>query len=308
MILFPQEDPILKKIMLIIIMLICIPTCLYAETLYLKTNDIITGKIINENDHALTINTEAMGEVSIDKSYIKKIISEEEQNSKNASKNEKMKITWARELSLGYNTTGGNTQTSQFLGSLLIHRKTFDNEFHTKGSAFYSSSNNDMTAQQWNAMIRYAYSFGARKWYNFYKGEADHDRFINIDHRLIPSAGIGYWFSDTDTLKSMVELGLGMEYIHYCDDTQDKTTPILLPRAFFEVKFFGESRLTEDAIFYPSLENEEEIRIHSETSLTNPINEHLLLKLQFIEDYNSEPGAKFEKHDYKFLSSLTIAF
>ena len=97
---------------------------------------------------------------------------------------------------MGYNKSSGNTQNSQLSMSLYANRKTDHDEFTIKGNSLYSSSNNNMDAQKWFASMRYAFSFRERKWYNFYKLESDHDKFANVDYRIVPSAGIGYWFSD----------------------------------------------------------------------------------------------------------------
>ena len=69
-----------------------------------------------------------------------------------------------------------------------------------------------MDTQNWYGMLRYAFSFWERRWYNFYRLEADHDRFANIDYRIVPSCGIGYWFSDKEDYKAMAELAAQYGY------------------------------------------------------------------------------------------------
>jgi len=67
-------------------------------------------------------------------------------------------------------------------------------------------------------MGRYAYSFSEEmKWYHFYKIEGSQDRFANVDSRITPSSGLGYWFSDEDDYKAMVESALGYEHTSYVD-------------------------------------------------------------------------------------------
>ena len=90
-----------------------------------------------------------------------------------------------------------------------------------------------MNAQRYDAMTRYAYSFGKKKkWYNFYKAEVNRDRFANIDVRLIPSTGVGYWFSDSPKWKLFTELGAGVEITDFRrGDEKRDIELVLIPRA-----------------------------------------------------------------------------
>ncbi len=102
-------------------------------------------------------------------------------------------------------------------------------------------------------MARYAYSFGGDlKWYNFYKLEADEDYFADIDYRLTPSTGVGYWFSDTDDLKAMAEMGLGYQYTNYRIEVKSTGEPVLVPRIFIDKRLIAKLHLSEDLTAYPS--------------------------------------------------------
>jgi len=273
----------------------------YSEEFSLKNGDRISGQILNENDKTLLIKTEAMGEVSIDKEFLVAKKSEE----KISTAEDKL---WSAELSLGYNKSGGNTQNSQMVNSLYVNRKTNHDEFTIKGNSYYSSTNKKMDTQNWYGMLRYAFSFGKKKWYKFYKLEGDHDKFSAIDYRLIPSIGIGYWFSDSENWKAMVEAGLGFEHTSYNDRTEDSNKIVLTPRVFLEKKIFKTATISQDITFYPSFENAGEFRLRSETALTNPINDKISLRLSFIDDYDSLPPKNTKKNDTKILSSLVYSF
>jgi putative salt-induced outer membrane protein YdiY len=296
-----------KIITLTILQFIHLSLFVYADEVYLKNKDRISGKIVEENAENIVIETEAMGSVSVKKGFVEKVFLDEEVKDAK-EKEERSLILWERELSIGYNKSGGNTQDSQFSFRLFIHRKTDYNEFHLRGESFYASSNREMNAQQWRGIIRYGYSFWERKWYNFYKLEGDHDRFANINYRMVPSTGVGYWFSDRDEWKAMVEMGLGLEHTNYSDNTNSDSDVVIIPRIFFEKRIFKQSKFSQDILFYPSMENRGEIRMHGETVLTTPLSGKLSLRLSFIEDYDSHPVEGVKKRDFKFLSSLNYAF
>ncbi|MFH1655045.1 MAG: DUF481 domain-containing protein [Candidatus Omnitrophota bacterium] len=294
--------PKIILVVFVIILLQCLK--LQAAEVYLDNDDKITGTIIEETDKMVVIETESMGKVSIKKMFVNRIVSDLEiQSSK-----QEPEVQWTRHISVGYDKIIGNTRKGQFSGKLLIHRKSDDDEFHLQGGSFYSSADRKMDAQKWDIMTRYAYSFWERKWYNFYKLAVDHDRFANIDYRILPSTGFGYWFFDTDDWKLMAELGAGAEYTNYRDQTDDKTEAVLIPRGFLEKKLWGDSRISQDVFMYPSLEDVGEFRVHGETVFTNPINDTLALQFSWINDYDSDSPADIYPLDMRFISSLLYSF
>ncbi len=284
---------------------------LYSETVYLKNGDKITGSVIREENNTLVLGTLYMGEVSLDRESIQSIensdesvISEPDPQPQSQPKPD----LWEGEFSLGYNRTSGNTENSQLSSELQLKRKTDIDEFTARLRGFYSSTDKKMNSQKWYGSVRYAYSFWDKRWYNFYKLEASHDRFSNIDYRITPSAGVGYWYSDTKDFKLMTEIGLGWEYTEYRDNTNSQTQLILLPRLFLEKALTDTLRFSQDLTLYPSLEDTGEFRLYSETSLINAVTENISLKLSLIDDYNSDPASGIEKNDTQFISSLIYSF
>lgn len=272
----------------------------------LKNGDRIRGILVLEDEKQITIENEIIGRVSIKTEFIDKVVAEEETKI-HETKEAKPKL-WQREISLGYNRLSGNTNNSQASMGLYANRKTGENEFTIKGDVLYSSSDKKMDTQKWYSMIRYAFSFWNKKWYNFYKLESDHDRFANIDYRMIPSSGIGYWLYDTPDLKAMVEIAMGLEHTDYRDQTKDTNEAVLIPKAYWEKRFFKESRISQDIIFYQPLSDTGEYRLHSETAFINPINDKFSLRFSFIDDYNSHPARDTKKNDTRFISSLNYSF
>ncbi len=157
-------------------------------------------------------------------------------------------------------------------------------------------------------MARYGLRIWDQKWVNFYKVETDHDRFANINYRIIPSLGLGYWFSDTDDWKALTELGIGATYIGYRNSSKNTTEATIIPRAFFDKRLFNETHLTEDITIYPSLKTSGHYRLHSETAFNNPISKQLIFKVSLIDDYNSHPASDKKRNDTQLVTSLNYSF
>ncbi len=301
--------------MRILITTFCLVLCLFSfsfandtSKITLNNGDIINAKVIDQSKTSFVIESDILGKLTIDRKHIKDIVSLEKPKERQGVKNKKIDSLWEKEVSLGFSKISGNTISSNASSSLFLNRKTSHDELTLKVNAIYGSSNNKMDTQKWYSLLRYAFSFKDKRWYNFYKLETDHDRFTNIDYRLIPTTGVGYWFSDTDSFKAMVELGVGCEYTSFRDDTKSNCEAILIPRAFLEKKLFDKLTFFQELVFYPKLDNAGDFRLHSESALKNYIDDKLSLKLSFIDDYNSSPDNNTKKNDSRFITSINYEF
>ena len=173
----------------VLIFLLIFQVNAYPEQIILKNGDRLTGEIIEENNNSVSIKTEAMGVVSIGRDFIDRIVDPGVKLVEPSGRVEE--VIWEKKISVGYNKSSGNTQTSQLAMNLFMNRnRKHVDEITLKGDVYYSSSNKKMDAQKWFVSGRYAFSFGKnKKWYNFYKLETDHDRFADVDYRVVPGAG-----------------------------------------------------------------------------------------------------------------------
>lgn len=298
----------MNKFKLLILFLFLAQLNLFAEVIHLKNNDRITGAIIAESNSSLTVKSKILGKIILDKSQIEKITKLDKEKIKQKAKKPEEKIKWKRKISAGFTQVNGNTETSEFYADLLINRKTDLDEFTIKGDVYYSSSDDKMDSQQWYSLVRYAHSFGKlKKWYYFYRLEADHDRFAGIDYRLTPASGIGYWFFDKEKFKFMAESGLGYEYTSFRNGTSEGEA-ILSLRTYFEKEILTKLNFSQDINLYPSLEDFGQYRLRSETSLIHPLKENLSLKVSFIADYDSDPVASAKETDTRLISALEYSF
>ncbi|MFH1442099.1 MAG: DUF481 domain-containing protein [Candidatus Omnitrophota bacterium] len=288
----------------ILLLILIYPVKGSCEELYLKNGDKISGKIVKQDKESIVLETRVFGEVKIKKEFLDHIAGKEQ-----VGVVEPEKIEWKKDIDIGYDKTSGNTKNSHFSTRLFINRKTSRNEFTSKADVYYSSADNKMDSQKWYGLNRYAFSFSKnKKWYNFYKFEADHDRFADIDYRLIPAAGLGFWFADNPGWKALLECGIGYEYTAFRQEAKSQGEMILIPRGFAEKNIFENLKISQEIIFYPAVDDFEEYRFHSESALVSAINKKLALSLSFIDDFNSRPKGGVKKNDSRFITSLVYSF
>ncbi|MDP8264216.1 MAG: DUF481 domain-containing protein [Candidatus Aceula lacicola] len=286
-------------------------TQVFADEVYLNNGDRVSGTVIVNTESEVQIESEAAGVVSIKGEFVKNVIIPEVLGEHQAEsvENKKEEVVWKKEASIGYNLSRGNTEKSYSLVSIYLNRNTGYDEWTLKGKSFYSSTNKKMDSQKWDGFLRYAFSFGENlKAYNFYQLDADHDRFANIDYRLTPFTGIGYWFLDREDVKWMGEIGVGLEHTSFRDNQEEKDEAILVPRFFSEYALMGDSKLTKDVSLFLPFNDVESYRIRAEVAFINPIDEHLSFKVSAIDDFNSNPGVDIKKNDLQFISALVYSF
>lgn len=215
---------------------------------------------------------------------------------------------WRREISIGYNQSTGNTEKAELMLSGEIKKVMAEAEFLGKAEIYYSSSDKKMDSQKWSSLVRYFYNFGDEKmWFNSYQVLVDHDRFADVDYRILPSVGLGYWFSKEDDWKAMLEGSFGFEVTNYRSSQPDDEEAVFIGHTYLEKKILDNARITEDASIIPSLEGNG-ARFKSETAFTNPLSEALDLSIKFIVDYDTDPPPDIKKTDTRLITGLKYSF
>jgi len=282
-----------------------------AGEVYLKNGDRITGKIIDESGASVTIESEAMGMISVNKGFIERVIGDvpEEQAEVVADAEEAEEAVWERKITAGYTISRGNTENQQLVANAIIRRTTDNDEFTLKGDLYYSAADKETEAEKWSGMGRYDWKFDPdKRWFNFYQLQAERDRFAEVNYRLIPGVGLGYWFFDREDMRFKAEVAVGLEHTDYRDGTEDTSEMVLIPKAYFERNLFVNSKLIQDVTLYPSLTDTGDYRLHSETTLENPLSDKLSVNFTLINDYNSDPPENARTNDTRFISSLSYSF
>ena len=295
-----------KDVFFVVFFVVFLSASVRAEEVVFKNGDRITGSILNDSRQSITVRSQALGTMVVDRDFIESPVFDDSGLVQQA---EEKKAEWNRQVSLGYGRSGGNTVKSEVDGSLSIARKTEDDELTFRASAYYSSADKKMDAQKYYGMARYAFSFGEDlKWYNFYKLEADHDRFSNIDYRIIPAAGLGYWLSDIDNWKFMVELAGGLERTDYRDGKDSSAKFVAVPRGYLKRLLIKDLWFEQDIVFYVVADDLSRYRLRSESSLIHMLTEQLSWKFSLIDEYNSDPAGGIRENDYRLIYTIDYSF
>jgi len=270
----------------------------YSEIVLLSNGDQLKGKIERETTESLFVRHEILGVLEIPKTRIAAV---------KAKPRERGDLILERKVGVNYDLSKGNTDTQSIGGDFLFNRnRLWIDEWTLKGSALKQFSDKKSITQRWDASLRYAHTFW-EKYYNFYRLSTEHDYYEGIKLRLTPTAGVGYWFSDTDILKLMAETGLGYEEEFYRPEGR-AGKPILHTRVFASKKIGDKTEAGMDFYFFPSLRDFADYRSELEAFLKFKISEHFGFKVQLKDQYKSRPRNEAKKNDLQMLSGLEYSF
>ncbi len=285
----------------------------WADEVYLKNGDKVTGKILQNDADRLIIKTDALGTLTIAKQYVDKSLTDEEKQLatlQQQMQEEKVAQRWVKKVSMGYNQTGGNSRTTSDHSEVSLTRKFDSQEVNIKGTADYGSTDHHVSSRRFYELMRYSSSFGVgKRWNRFYKVEGDQDRFANVAYRLTPSVGLGYVISNAENWKWNSDVAVGYEHTKFvANDPKTIQETIIIPHSYFERKLVGSLRMSEDLTLYPSISDVKHYRFRSESKLWHPLSKRVNWTVSFIDDFNSKPGVEINKNDYRFIAGLEYAF
>jgi len=206
-----------------------------------------------------------------------------------------------RKFALGGKLTAGNTSVQSLHFDFLLNRNLkLDHEFTVKGNFDKESSAGVDTAFKFSSVLRLAYSLSERH-YHFYKLNADHDRFQDINLRLIPTVGMGYWFVNESKVKSILEGAVGYQKEYMLDNSSTDIMILRLSQDFTLGDFSNEFDV------YANVADFGNFRGVNETKYTMKLNSHYALKLSLKDEYNNRPASGIQKNDLRFTTSIEYA-
>lgn len=215
---------------------------------------------------------------------------------------------WKREISLGFNQSTGNTDKAEFSAAASI-AKDFDGSlFSSAFNIYYSEADGVMDAQKWDSITNYSFDFGEdMDWFNIYKLTVDHDRFSDIDYRLLPSVGVGRWLARSDDWTWSADASLGYQITSFRSGIPDEEGAAFIAHTFAKKRIFENATISEDLSIIPSLEGDGTL-VKSITEFTSPLQENLDLNVKYLVDYDTDPSIGKKKTDTRILVGIKYSF
>ena len=207
-----------------------------------------------------------------------------------------------RKIALGGQLTGGNTQVQSLHLDFKLNQNTkWRDETSISGSFDQSLSSGSETQNKIYTAFRYGHSLN-NKYYSFYKLEAEQDRFQSVNFRIIPTVGMGYWFSDAIDFKSMLEAAIGYQRVYLVNQTEEE----LIILALTSKLDWG--WLSNDFNAYVAPSDFNNYRFINTTDFKINLNQYYAFKWILKDEYNNQPASGIQKNDLSFMTSLEYSF
>ena len=345
----------MKSITLPILLFLLSGTAI-ADQITLKNGDRLSGKIVKSDGSKLVVQTELIGEVSvdlsavnsitsdqplyvtladgrtvsgiltasenkaelraansnavsIDRSTIRLIRSEEEHLAYERSLNPGLLEDWSGGANIGFALTSGNSDTTNLAIGLAMTRETRRDKTSIYAASIYNrdstSGESRTVANTIRGGVRYDRDINGR-WFGYGFVDLEHNGLQDLTLRLVPGGGIGYHAIRNERTKLDLLGGFAWNREYFKGDFNDRSSAEAQAGQTLEHRFNSRLSFKEQLFFFPNLTRGGEYRINFDSSLVTDITRRIGWQLTLSDRYLSNPPPGFEKNDLLLTTGLKI--
>lgn len=216
-------------------------------------------------------------------------------------------VSWRRSLMLGTAVFSGNSSLTTLSAGVRINRNSlWINEWDFSFAWDQAWEKDDISLRQIRSSLRYGHSF-SRSVYGYISTDLTHDMNSNLDYRLIPLAGAGYWLADRPEIGIMLEAGGGWRRdVSAADDSQDNA--VLLLRSSLRLMFADNATLEASVRWLPSISDPSRSLLEHASLLTLEILQGIGISMEYRLTLNSPAALPAKTVDHGLKTSLNWNF
>ena len=213
---------------------------------------------------------------------------------------------WESHVDFSATINDGNTDstTTQFRGDLLF--ETPDHRHFAEFTQAYEETDDIVSKDQ--DLLRYSYNWKFNDpW--FFAANASHERdpIIELDKRLIVSAGVGRDIFNTPRKLLSIQLGAGGQQEEIADQNEDSTVGVWSLRYRHDF-LSGDLELFHNHSITENISGRDNTSIKTSTGVRYEITDLLYANATFNWDYESDPADQAEKEDVTLLLGVGLEF
>lgn len=208
-------------------------------------------------------------------------------------------------LDLGFVNAAGNTDlTTLSLGDNLEFR-TSQWELKQLGAVVYGRSGDSTTAEQIKITGRVDRKLLAVV-HLFVGLTYERNRFAGIGRRFEEFAGVGLRLIDAPRTRWNVDLGSSLNQERSVAAIS-RDFAALRVATLFRHNFTATAYFEESAETLPNLDNSDDLRVNSETSLVAPLSGRVALKFSYTVKFDNLPEPGFARTDRVFTTAIQLS-
>lgn len=323
----------------------------YADEIIFKNGDRLTGKIDHVLEGKMLFKSDAIGDVTIDISKIKtfstddpiavhlkdenvllqKIVSSEPGKfgieGAGTVKAQEFDLTaissinpppkpepkWTGNISAGFTSTHGNTETDNISASANLSKRT--EKDRTQLSADYAKARQkdpatgekNTTEDWWRSKAKYDYFF-TKKLYGYLDGRYEKDAIAQLDRRMIVGSGGGYQWIESEDMNFSTEAGFASLYEKY-DNQTDSNSEISVQAGYnFDKRLMKDVKFIHELTYYPSIEQFSDYFLTSTAEVRANFTETMFTNFKVIFNYDTTPAIGAGNTDVKYIWGIGYNF
>ena len=210
-------------------------------------------------------------------------------------------------LNIGVKVETGNTDTEEYDVDGELSLRSEKNRFIFKGEYELDKADGDKTKEQSKGLAKYD-RFLTQKFYIYGSTFFETDTKKDLELRLVPSAGPGYQFYQTELTNLWVELGPAYVIEKY-DESDDEEYIAGLSRINFSHFLFQKvlQFFHFDQVLL-SFEDTSDIVILSRTGIRAHFYKYFNLTAQWNWDWDNDPAPGEDRSDHEYIVSLGFQY
>ncbi len=278
-----------------------------------KDGQVLIGPVKTE-DGKFDVKTANSGEVTVAKDAVQSVRSKEQQAAYDAEierlRHPKLLDFWGGVVDTGLALATGNTQTLTFNFSGKAARTTAKDKISAYGLSLFSRNSTTGTAITTASLVgggtRYDFNLND-KWFAFGQLDLLHDRFQELDLRIVPAGGVGYRAIRTPTTTLDLTAGGSVNKEFFTTGLSRTSGEVLLGEAYSH-KFGKVTTLTESLQFFPNVTDFGEFRSVFNLGLNTQLTHLLSWQISFANLYLSNPPPGVKTTDTILTTGLRFTF
>ncbi len=296
-----------------VLVLVALMFPVWADTIIMKNGDRLTGTVQHsDSKDTITIITPYAGEITVDRNAISQIETQTEENAATEVKvapkpveKKKEKKKWSGKAISSMSMRSGETESLDAEIGIELKRKWDGDTLTISGTGQYGSVDSEINIRSVEALARLQHYLGDKLYFYGHAG-SEHDAGRRLQLRMEGGLGVGYDLIKSD--KRKLTLDTGMDYAHELwnkysitelqdlrdesdddidQETQTKEHIYVHLEARYEQKIFGESKIAENILVLPSIDQLGEYRLTSNLVFTSPLTKQLSLRIALKTIYET---------------------
>lgn len=247
--------------------------------------------------------------VSVERSAISVIRSEEEHLAYEKSRNPGWLENWSGGADIGFALTSGNSDTTNLAMGLGMTRRTVTDKTSIYAASVYSrdstSGESRTTANTVRGGVRYERDFN-RRWFGYGFVDLEHNGLQDLTLRLVPGGGLGYHAIRNERTQLDLLGGFAWNREYFEGDFNDRSSAEAQAGQTLEHRFNSRVTLKEQLFFFPNLTEGGEYRINFDSTLVTDITRRIGWQVTLSNRYLSNPLPGLEKNDLLLSTGVKI--